>query len=75
VSKPDAADQYAAWVERTAVESFPAGDDMSALAELGETRYRDVPAYEIARRVAVARERTWTFCAAAATIGQSKLGA
>jgi hypothetical protein len=57
VSKPDAADQYAAWVERTPVESFPSGDDMSDLAALGETRYRDVPAYEIARHVAAARER------------------
>ena len=57
MSKPDAADQYAAWVEHTPAESFPAGDDMSDLAALGETRYSDVPAYEIARRVALARER------------------
>lgn len=57
MSKPDAAAQYAAWVERTPVESFPAGDDMSDLAALGETHYSDVPAYEIGRRVAVARER------------------
>jgi hypothetical protein len=57
VSKPDAADQYAAWVQQTPAERFPAGDDMSDLAALGETRYSDVPAYDVAARVATARER------------------
>jgi len=57
VNKPDAADRYASWVERTPAEHFPVGDDMSDLAALGETRYGDVPAYEVASRVAVARER------------------
>jgi hypothetical protein len=57
MSKSDAADKYAAWVEQTPAERFPAGEDMSDLASLGETRYNDVPALEIASRVAVARER------------------
>lgn len=57
VSKPDPADRYAAWVESTPLEDFPAGDDMSDLAALGETRYSDVPASDVARRVAKARER------------------
>lgn len=57
MNKPDAADRYAAWVERTPTEDFPAGDDMSDLAALGETRYSDIPAYDVARRVTTARER------------------
>jgi hypothetical protein len=57
VSKPDAADRYAAWVEHTPTERFPAGDDLSDLAALGETRYSDVPAEEVARRVAMASPR------------------
>jgi hypothetical protein len=57
VSKPDAADQYASWVEQTPTDHFPDGDDMSDLAALGETRYSDVSAYEVAARVAMARER------------------
>jgi hypothetical protein len=43
VTKPDAADRYAEWVKSTPVEDFPAGNDMSDLAALGETRYSDVP--------------------------------
>ena len=57
MSGSDAADQYAAWVEGTSLEDFPAGDDMSDLAALGETRYEDVPADDVARRVARSRER------------------
>ncbi|MGH3191090.1 MAG: hypothetical protein ACRDOL_28365 [Streptosporangiaceae bacterium] len=57
MSKPDTADRYAAWVERTPAERFPAGDDMSDLAAPGETRSCDVPAGEVARRVATARRR------------------
>ena len=57
MTKPDAADRYAAWVKNTPVEDFPAGDDMSDLAALGETRYSDVPADEVVRRVTKARER------------------
>jgi hypothetical protein len=57
VSKPDAADRHAAWVEQTSAERYPAGDDMSDLAALGETRYSDIPADEVARRVAMARQR------------------
>jgi hypothetical protein len=56
VSKPDAADRYAAWVQSTPLEDS-SGDDMSDLAALGETRYSDVPADEVARRVTKARER------------------
>ena len=61
MSGPDAADRYAEWVEATKAENFPAGDDMSDLAALGETRYKDVPADDVARRVTKAREhgREW----------------
>lgn len=57
MSEPDAADRYAAWVQATESQDFPAGDDMSDLAALGESRYKDVPADDLARRVAKARER------------------
>jgi hypothetical protein len=57
VSKPDAADRYASWAQSTPIEDFPQGDDLSDLAAIGETRYSDVSADELARRVAVSRQR------------------
>jgi hypothetical protein len=61
MSKPDAADCYASWAESTPTEDFPQGDDLTDLAAIGETRYSDVSADELARRVTVARQhgRDW----------------
>jgi hypothetical protein len=61
VSKPDPADRYASWAQSTPTEDFPQGDDLSDLASIGETRFTDIPADELARRVAVARQhgREW----------------
>lgn len=61
MTEPDAAERYAAWVEATSPEDMPTGDVMSDLAALGEARYRDIPALEVVRRVAFAREhgRPW----------------
>jgi hypothetical protein len=59
--KPDGADRYVAWLESTPAHDLPPGRDVSDLAALGETRFVDVAAEELARRVAVARNngREW----------------
>lgn len=57
MSKSDAAERYNRRLEQTPLDQLPPGRDMSDLAAIGETRLSPVDAEEVARRVAVARQR------------------